>query len=229
VTASREERLARWERLATPWIVVAAVVPLFDVFTEDDTYSTAKLVVALACWTVFAVDLAVHVVLRPGYLRTRLGVFDAVIVVGTFPWYLIPGAGGLGLMMVLRLGRLARVVLVGTKSPAMRRLLARLGEPALVVAASVFVAAAIVKRVEGPPTFAGYGESLWWAMVTVTTVGYGDMVPQTTPGRVVAVILMLMGIGLLGTVAASLASFFNESRGGRQRGGGGTDGREPAE
>lgn len=228
MTASREERLARWERLATPWIVVAAVVPLFDVFTEDDAYSTAKLVVALACWAVFAVDLAVHVALRPGYLRTRLGVFDAVIVVGTFPWYLIPGAGGLGLMMVLRLGRLARVVLVGTKSPAMRRLLARLGEPALVVAASVFVAAAIVKRVEGPPTFAGYGESLWWAMVTVTTVGYGDMVPQTTPGRVVAVLLMLMGIGLLGTVAASLASFFNESKGGRQRGGG-TDGREPAE
>jgi len=58
VTASREERLARWERLATPWIVVAAVVPLFDVFTEDDTYSTAKLVVALACWAVYAALLA---------------------------------------------------------------------------------------------------------------------------------------------------------------------------
>lgn len=209
---SREERLARWERRATPWIVVAAVVPLFDIFADDDSFSTAKLVVALACWAVFAADLVAHLLLRPRYLRTRLGVFDAVIVLATFPWYLIPGAGDLGLVMVLRLGRLARVALVGTKSPAMRRLLARLGEPALIVTASVFVAAAIVRRVEGPPTFATYGDSLWWAVVTVTTVGYGDMVPQTNQGRVVAVLLMLMGIALLGTVAASLASFFSESR-----------------
>jgi voltage-gated potassium channel len=218
VVATREERLARWERRATPWIVVAAVVPLFDVFAKDaDSYSNAKLAIALACWGVFAADLAVHVALRPGYLRTGLGVFDAAIVLLTFPWYLIPGAGELGLMMVLRLGRLARVALVGTKSPAMRRLIGRLGEPALVVGASVFVAAAIVQRVEGPPTFATYGDSLWWAVVTVTTVGYGDMVPQTSQGRFVAVTLMIMGVALLGTVAASLASFFNESRVGRGR------------
>jgi ABC-type anion transport system duplicated permease subunit len=70
---------------------VAAVAPLFDVFTDDDAHSTAKLVIALACWGVFATDLAVHVTLRPGYLRSKIGVFDAVIVVGTFPWYLISG------------------------------------------------------------------------------------------------------------------------------------------
>jgi voltage-gated potassium channel len=115
-------------------------------------------------------------------------------------------------MLVLRLGRLARVILVGTKSPAMKRLIGRLGEPALVVTVAVFVSAAIVQRAEGPPRFATYGDSLWWAVVTVTTVGYGDIVPQTTEGRVVAAMLMFTGVALLGTVAASLASFFSESR-----------------
>jgi voltage-gated potassium channel len=53
-----------------------------------------------------------------------------------------------------------------------------------------------------------YGDALWWAVVTVTTVGYGDRFPVTVGGRAVAVILMLVGIGLIGTLTATVASFF---------------------
>ncbi len=53
-----------------------------------------------------------------------------------------------------------------------------------------------------------YGDALWWAVVTVTTVGYGDRFPVTPGGRAVAVILMLVGIGLIGTLTATVASFF---------------------
>jgi voltage-gated potassium channel len=116
-------------------------------------------------------------------------------------------------MMLLRLGRLARLALVSVKSPAVKRLLQRLGVPALLVGVSALVAAAIVERAEGPPDFPSYGDAVWWAMVTVTTVGYGDAVPVTTEGRVAAVMLMLVGVVLLGTVAASLASFFSERSG----------------
>jgi voltage-gated potassium channel len=139
-----------------------------------------------------------------------------VIVVGTFPWYLLPGAEGGAVVLLLRFGRLARLGLVAIKSPAVKNLVRRLGVPALVVAVAVFVAAGIVKHAEGPPEYSTYGESAWWAMVTVTTVGYGDIVPQTTEGRTVAVILMLVGVALLGTVAASLASFFEEISGRRE-------------
>jgi voltage-gated potassium channel len=55
-----------------------------------------------------------------------------------------------------------------------------------------------------------FSDALWWAIVTTTTVGYGDLAPVTTPGKLVAVGLMLTGIALLGTVTATLASWFVE-------------------
>jgi len=51
-------------------------------------------------------------------------------------------------------------------------------------------------------------EALWWAIVTVTTVGYGDYYPATTLGRMVAVILMICGVGLFGSFAAYISSIF---------------------
>lgn len=59
----------------------------------------------------------------------------------------------------------------------------------------------------GPGPIQTYGDALWWAVETVTTVGYGDMYPVTTSGRVVAGLLMLTGIGVLGVVTASFASW----------------------
>lgn len=53
-----------------------------------------------------------------------------------------------------------------------------------------------------------FGDALWWAIVTVTTVGYGDLSPVTAGGRGVAVVLMLVGIGLIGALTAAVASYF---------------------
>jgi voltage-gated potassium channel len=57
-------------------------------------------------------------------------------------------------------------------------------------------------------TFRSWGDGIWWALTTMTTVGYGDHVPETTPGRVVAALIMIVGVGVLGAVAAVVALIF---------------------
>ena len=56
------------------------------------------------------------------------------------------------------------------------------------------------------PLFNSFGTSVWWAVVTITTVGYGDQYPVTLPGRVTAVFVMFAGVGIIGSLASILAS-----------------------
>ena len=56
------------------------------------------------------------------------------------------------------------------------------------------------------------GDALWWAYVTITTVGYGDKYPVTPEGRIIAVALITVGVGLFGTFTAYVASWFVEKR-----------------
>lgn len=62
------------------------------------------------------------------------------------------------------------------------------------------------------PAVKGFGDSIWWSIVTVTTVGYGDIYPHTTAGRVVATVLLVTGLGTFGAWAASMAAWIMESR-----------------
>ncbi len=54
----------------------------------------------------------------------------------------------------------------------------------------------------------GFGDGIWWAIVTASTVGYGDIAPSTLWGRLIAILLMLSGVGLVSTLAASITSYF---------------------
>ena len=59
---------------------------------------------------------------------------------------------------------------------------------------------------------AAAGDAIWWSVTTITTVGYGDKYPVTAEGRIVAMILMIAGIGLFGIFSGLAASFFLGSR-----------------
>jgi len=207
--ASNEARLEAWERRSRPAIIAAAIIPLIGVTTGQTEFGILGTAIEIACWVVFLVDLVVHMRLHPNYLRTGVGKFDLSVVILTSPWYLLPGVEAGQFVTILRLARLARVAMIGLKAPMVKRTLDRLGKPFLYVGIMLMVCAAIVERAEHHEHgFKTYGDSLWWGVVTITTVGYGDIVPETRLGRVTATVLMFTGIAMLGTVAASLASLF---------------------
>jgi voltage-gated potassium channel len=66
----------------------------------------------------------------------------------------------------------------------------------------------IVERLVDPKTFHSVWLGMWWAIETVTTVGYGDIVPDQTAGKVIAAFLMLGGLSLLSVVTAAITSGF---------------------
>ena len=79
------------------------------------------------------------------------------------------------------------------------------------ITVSVTIVAAVVIHFTDPKNFPNIGDSLWWAIQTVTTVGYGDLVPTSQAGRVVATLVMVIGIGFLTVITAAITSTFIET------------------
>ncbi len=73
----------------------------------------------------------------------------------------------------------------------------------ILITVIVLVSSAIISLVEPDFTF---GDALWWSIVTLTTVGYGDLTPKTFPGRSIAVLIMILGIGLLTTASITISA-----------------------
>lgn len=180
-------------------IVPLIVVPL----TVNLSAAAAAAFVALdvVIWLVFGVELAVKTYLSPHrrrYLLTHW--YDVIIVV-------VPFLRPLRALRALRL-----IALLVRAQRHANRLLGRHALHYSILVAAVFVigAAGIVALLESGSggDITDFGESLWWAAATVTTVGYGDTLPITTEGRVLGVVLMFIGIGLFSLVTANIAAFF---------------------
>ncbi|HME03791.1 MAG TPA: potassium channel family protein [Solirubrobacteraceae bacterium] len=79
------------------------------------------------------------------------------------------------------------------------------------VTLSITIISGVLMHFTDEKTFPTVGEGLWWAIQTVTTVGYGDLVPTSTAGRLVAALVMVAGIGFLTVITAAITSAFVES------------------
>ncbi len=205
---TREQLQAR-ERWQTRWnlpIIVAAVLPLFVTSPKS---KWVEVVVGVGSWLVFVIDLVVQRRIVPRYLHTGRGRFDLGIVLLTFPFYLIPGvAGGSAVLLLARLARVVRVLLA---TAGLRRFAARLGKVAIVAAAVLVLGSLAAYQAEHPTNseFATIGDAFWWGIVTLTTVGYGDIVPITQAGRFAGIAIMFTGIAILGVLSGSLAALFH--------------------
>lgn len=164
-------------------------------------------------WAIFSAEYAVKLWLAPERARyVHTHVPDLVVVV--------PVLRPLRVLRFARFARLTRFGRLGAFAAARLRdagaALARRGlHYSLVVALVIVVAAAGAEAVfeahAKDGNIHGFGNALWWAVVTVTTVGYGDRYPVTAAGRGVAVLLMLTGIAVVGVVTANIAAYLVET------------------
>ncbi len=204
------QKLADFEERTRVPLVLSAILPIVVAFSQATTDSGISIAVSIVAWIVFVVDLVVHMRYIRHYLRTGTGIFDLVVVILTAPWFLIPGFEGTQFLQLARLARLLRVIAV---TPSAKLIAQRLGKVGIVVGAMLLFCSWAAYNAEHTTNtgFATYGDALWWGIVTLTTVGYGDIVPNTTKGRVAGVFLMITAIATLGIISGTLAGFFAPS------------------
>jgi voltage-gated potassium channel len=152
---------------------------------------------------------------RIRYLVSAEGVIDLLSIL---PYYL--GAIALIDLRYLRLLRLFRLLKLSRYSPALQSLAAAFYQERrsflgalLILIVALLSTASLMHLVEGerqPDAFGTLTSSMWWAIVTLTTVGYGDVVPQTGLGKVVGGASALLGLCLFALPSAIMASAFVE-------------------
>jgi len=203
-TSHREELLHRVERITElPLLVLAfAMIPLLIgpwVWRLSPQEASTFHILDYFIWAIFAVDLIIKLVIAPHRLQYLRRHWIEVLVV-VIPFF--------------RPLRILRVFVFGSRAWVGMRRLVNVDFILVYGIGLVIIAATIVATVERGPTatIQTFADALWWAVVTITTVGYGDMVPVTLAGKAVAVVLMLGGIAFFSGMTANLASFLIRSK-----------------
>ena len=210
----RIPRAFEWLMAALAILVIPALV--LERRAPTPEIRTAALVLNWVIWLAFVLEFMVRWIKDSRGSFPRRAWFDAVLIAVTPPIGVPDAIQGIRTLRALRVLRLVRAF--GVIAMALRLGRRHFGKRrfhyvGLVAVATVLLGAAGIYVVEADDNRAisSYGDALWWAVVTATTVGYGDVSPVTAEGRLIAVILMLTGIGVIGVFTATVASFFFES------------------
>lgn len=157
-------------------------------------------------WGFFVLETSLLVMLVDNKKRYLLNNWGSLIIIFTgmpLLWDIFPHAGGLRALRLLIL-----LSLLFSMSAAARKILSRnhLGTTLMVSFIIVVVAGTVMALID--PNIETPLDGIWWAWVTITTVGYGDIVPGSTVGRLFGSVLILLGIGLFSMLTASISAFF---------------------
>lgn len=202
-----EERRLRWEAQAE-WPLTIAALAFFAAYAWpilnpdlQPRWVSLSLVVTWGTWALFAGDYIARTLLsRQRRVFVRQHVFDLVVVA-------VP------VLRPLRLLRLVTLLSVLNRHAGSRlrgRVVTYAVAGTVLIVLTAGLAGLDAERHANDANITNYGDAVWWALATITTVGYGDHFPVTLTGRAIATGLMLAGVALLGTITASLASWLVE-------------------
>ncbi|MCZ4307932.1 MULTISPECIES: ion transporter [Vibrio] len=158
------------------------------------------------------------------YATSFYGVVDLLAILPTYLAIIFPGASFMGVVRLLRVMRIFRIlklvrylqdsnILLRSLLMARRKILIFFSTVGILVV----IFGALIFVIEGPENgFTSIPHSIYWAIVTITTVGYGDMIPQTALGKAIASLTMLLGYSILavptGIITAELSNEMNSHK-----------------
>ena len=223
MTIDAQRAKERFERLekATDLPLAALALIVVPALVLEDAGTTAAIrqaahVANWIVWLAFCAEYIGKLLLAPdrrAYVRSAW--FDLLIIVISPP-FLVPdalqGLRAVRLVRVLRFVRAVGVAAIGLREAAQGLTHRKFHYVLLTTLVILGVGAVGIFAVEHGEnkSIQSLGDALWWAVVTTTTVGYGDVSPVTAEGRMIAVALMIVGIGFIGVLTATITSFFME-------------------
>ena len=226
MTVTRVEALPRtetnrYDRLtkALEWpmaILALAVIPallLDDGAATPRTHAIAS-AVNWIIWLAFCGEFGARLAVAPNRQRFLHRSWFDVLIIAVSPPFGVPdlfqSVRAIRAVRILRLVRALAFLGIGIKT-SRRALRHRQFHYVLVLTAGVMVLGAtglyVVEHGQND-SLTSFWDALWWAMSTTTTVGYGDIYPMTGEGRLISVLLMLTGIGVISIFTATIASLF---------------------
>lgn len=196
-----------------PVVLVAtlALIPVLILQADaSGAWLTGAFIANWIIWGVFAVELAAILVVadRKG-AALRVHWLDVGIVVLTIPFW----GRLLSSLRFFRFFRLLRATTVISRALQAERRSTSTTIFRVVALLTVFlvVVAGAAQATFDAGEFPSFWDGVWWAVVTATTVGYGDLYPKDVLGRIIGIAVMLLGIGFISVLTATIASRFIES------------------
>jgi voltage-gated potassium channel len=204
-----DERVARTQRIFEWPVLVSAILVIPAIAIEQSSlaepWDTIALIINWATWLVFLAELVAMLIVVPNRWQwLRHHPLELPLVVFTPP-VLPPGLQALRALRLLRLARLERVTRYFRSAFSLEGVQFAGLVAALAAIAGGFAFKALERQQTPRPSFF---DGVWWSFSTMTTVGYGDFVPVTTGGRILAMILMIIGIGFVALVTGAVAQHF---------------------
>lgn len=218
----------RFDLLLICAILLSVLAVMLDsVESVSSQYGTQLLVMEWFFTILFTIEYAVRIYISPNswaYIRSFYGIVDLLSIIPTYLTFFFPGARSLLVIRLLRVLRIFRVLKLARymgESNILLRSLVTSRRKIFVFFTSVLVLTTIIGSliflVEGPQNgFTSIPMSIYWTVVTITTVGYGDIVPITPVGKALAMFTMLVGYSIIaiptGIVTAELATEMQRDR-----------------